>query len=71
MTSTYIHNTHIHQVRLKRIENKIVNLLASEKEHTTEKVIRMYVGDNTGTGKAIRRLVCSGMCMYMYVCVCI
>jgi len=48
------------EVRLKRIEIKIVALLVAEREYTTEKVIRMVVGDNTGTGKAIRRLVNTG-----------
>jgi hypothetical protein len=31
------------------------------KGFTTEKNIRKEVGDNTGTGKALRRLVLSGL----------
>jgi hypothetical protein len=34
--------------------------LLDEPGFTTEKVIRKSVGDNTGTGKAIRRLVTTG-----------
>jgi len=58
------------EVRLKRIETKILtvlasllssNLLSSNGSHfTTEKYIRAQVGDNTGTGKSLRRLVVSG-----------
>eukprot|EP00282_Hemiselmis_andersenii_P003287 CAMPEP_0114127500 /NCGR_PEP_ID=MMETSP0043_2-20121206/10412_1 /TAXON_ID=464988 /ORGANISM="Hemiselmis andersenii, Strain CCMP644" /LENGTH=284 /DNA_ID=CAMNT_0001220587 /DNA_START=16 /DNA_END=867 /DNA_ORIENTATION=+ len=48
------------EVRLKRIEAKITELLIAQKDCTTEKFIRMVVGDNTGTGKAIRRLVSNG-----------
>jgi len=58
------------EVRLKRIETKILtvlasllssNLLSSNGSHfTTEKYIRTQVGDNTGTGKSLRRLVVSG-----------
>lgn len=45
--------------RMKRIEDKIVDLL-SDNDRTTarsERCIRAVVGDNTGTGKALRRLV--------------
>ena len=48
------------EVRLKRIETKILGLLSTSNEFTTEKYIRTQVGDNTGTGKALRRLVVSG-----------
>jgi hypothetical protein len=48
------------QVRLKRIETKILSLLSSTDDYTTEKYIRTQVGDNTGTGKALRRLVHRG-----------
>jgi len=48
------------EVRLKRIETKILSLLSVTKGYTTEKIIRKEVGDNTGTGKALRRLVVSG-----------
>jgi len=44
-------------IRMQRIENKILALLAQEEGFVTEKQIRSIVGDNTGTGKALRRLV--------------
>jgi hypothetical protein len=47
------------EVRLRRIENKITVQLSKSPEFTTEKAIRLLVGDNTGTGKALRRLVAS------------
>lgn len=48
------------EVRLQRIEVKIVALLVEAGTNITEKVIRAQVGDNTGTGKALRRLVAEG-----------
>jgi len=45
------------EVRLRRIETKITAQLSKSPEFTTEKAIRLLVGDNTGTGKALRRLV--------------
>lgn len=48
------------EVRLQRIEVKIIALLAEAGTNITEKVIRAQVGDNTGTGKALRRLVAAG-----------
>lgn len=44
-------------IRMQRIENKIIALLADQDVFVTEKQIRACVGDNTGTGKALRRLV--------------
>eukprot|EP00287_Rhodomonas_sp_CCMP768_P009058 CAMPEP_0196719752 /NCGR_PEP_ID=MMETSP1091-20130531/2685_1 /TAXON_ID=302021 /ORGANISM="Rhodomonas sp., Strain CCMP768" /LENGTH=378 /DNA_ID=CAMNT_0042060791 /DNA_START=236 /DNA_END=1372 /DNA_ORIENTATION=- len=44
-------------IRMQRIENKILALLAEQTGFVTEKQIRAVVGDNTGTGKALRRLV--------------
>merc|ERR1719199_2090534 len=44
-------------IRMQRIENKIIALLADQDGFVTEKQIRASVGDNTGTGKALRRLV--------------
>ena len=44
-------------IRMQRIETKIVALLGEQDGFVTEKQIRAAVGDNTGTGKALRRLV--------------
>jgi len=44
-------------IRMQRIENKIIALLSEQHGFVTEKQIRATVGDNTGTGKALRRLV--------------
>lgn len=44
-------------IRMQRIENKILALLSEQDGFVTEKQIRAIVGDNTGTGKALRRLV--------------
>jgi hypothetical protein len=44
-------------IRMQRIENKIIAVLAEQEGFVTEKQIRAIVGDNTGTGKALRRLV--------------
>jgi hypothetical protein len=44
-------------IRMQRIENKIIALLREQEGFVTEKQIRAIVGDNTGTGKALRRLV--------------
>lgn len=44
-------------IRMQRIENKIIALLREQDGFVTEKQIRAVVGDNTGTGKALRRLV--------------
>lgn len=44
-------------IRMQRIENKIIALLREQEGFVTEKEIRAIVGDNTGTGKALRRLV--------------
>jgi hypothetical protein len=44
-------------IRMQRIENKILSLLMEQEGFVTEKQIRAIVGDNTGTGKALRRLV--------------
>eukprot|EP00961_Rhodomonas_salina_P214521 2897270-Rhodomonas_salina.1 len=44
-------------IRMQRIESKILALLSEEEGFVTEKQIRAVVGDNTGTGKALRRLV--------------
>jgi len=44
-------------IRMQRIENKIIALLGEQDGFVTEKQIRAIVGDNTGTGKALRRLV--------------
>eukprot|EP00960_Hanusia_phi_P040019 754197-Hanusia_phi.AAC.1 len=65
------------EVRLRRIEGKIKNFLDSQSGYITEKRIRIeeleffkiptkfesveQVGDNTGTGKALRRLVITGV----------
>eukprot|EP00284_Hemiselmis_tepida_P019260 CAMPEP_0174924230 /NCGR_PEP_ID=MMETSP1355-20121228/7116_1 /TAXON_ID=464990 /ORGANISM="Hemiselmis tepida, Strain CCMP443" /LENGTH=190 /DNA_ID=CAMNT_0016170011 /DNA_START=502 /DNA_END=1070 /DNA_ORIENTATION=+ len=48
------------EVRLQRIEAKISALLREAGSSVTEKHIRSLVGDNTGTGKALRRLVNAG-----------
>jgi len=44
-------------IRMQRIENKIIAVLSEQESFVTEKQIRAIVGDNTGTGKALRRLV--------------
>lgn len=44
-------------IRMKRIEDKITALLSKHDGFVTEKEIRAVVGDNTGTGKALRNLV--------------
>lgn len=44
-------------IRMQRIETKILALLGEQDGFVTEKQIRAIVGDNTGTGKALRRLV--------------
>jgi hypothetical protein len=44
-------------IRMKRIEDKILALLSQHVGLVTEKEIRAVVGDNTGTGKALRHLV--------------
>mmetsp|Transcript_2687 Transcript_2687/g.9025 ORF Transcript_2687/g.9025 Transcript_2687/m.9025 type:complete len:444 (+) Transcript_2687:420-1751(+) len=49
------------EVRLRRIEGKIKTFLDSQSGYITEKRIRIEVGDNTGTGKALRRLVITGV----------
>ncbi len=45
--------------RMKRIEGKILDLLSDNDRMVarSERCIRTVVGDNTGTGKALRRLV--------------
>eukprot|EP00960_Hanusia_phi_P067540 766653-Hanusia_phi.AAC.2 len=45
------------EVRLKRVEDKIISFFKLNRELVTEKAIRSCIGDNTGTGKALRRLV--------------
>ena len=44
-------------IRMQRIETKIFALLGEREGFVTEKDIRSVVGDNTGTGKALRNLV--------------
>ena len=44
-------------IRMQRIENKIIAVLSEQESFVSEKQIRAIVGDNTGTGKALRRLV--------------
>ena len=44
-------------IRMQRIETKILALLGEREGFVTEKDIRSVVGDNTGTGKALRNLV--------------
>mmetsp|Transcript_77745 Transcript_77745/g.126121 ORF Transcript_77745/g.126121 Transcript_77745/m.126121 type:complete len:328 (-) Transcript_77745:753-1736(-) len=44
-------------IRMQRIEKKILEELGEQDVFVTEKQIRAIVGDNTGTGKALRRLV--------------
>ena len=44
-------------IRMQRIEDKILALLGQHQDFVTEKEIRATVGDNTGTGKALRHLV--------------
>ena len=44
-------------IRMARIEEKIAALLSTHEGFVTEKEIRSVVGDNTGTGKALRNLV--------------
>jgi hypothetical protein len=45
--------------RMKKIESKIIKSLSEENASVTrsERYIRDVVGDNTGTGKALRRMV--------------
>ena len=45
------------EARMKRIETKIISLLGETSKPVSERCIRNSVGDNTGTGKALRRLV--------------
>ncbi|EKX44771.1 hypothetical protein GUITHDRAFT_163442 [Guillardia theta CCMP2712] len=47
------------EMRLKRVEDRIISFFKLHQELVTEKVIRSFIGDNTGTGKALRRLVSS------------
>lgn len=44
-------------IRMQRIEKKIMAALDERKDYITEKEIRATVGDNTGTGRALRNLV--------------
>jgi len=44
-------------IRMQRVEKKILAELGEQDVFVTEKQIRAIVGDNTGTGKALRRLV--------------
>jgi len=44
-------------IRMQRIEKKILALLSQHQQFVNEKKIRATVGDNTGTGKALRNLV--------------
>ena len=44
-------------IRMQRFESKILALLDERPGFVTEKEIRSAVGDNTGTGKALRNLV--------------
>jgi len=44
-------------IRMQRFESKILALLGERPGFVTEKEIRSAVGDNTGTGKALRNLV--------------
>ena len=44
-------------IRMQRIEKRILALLSQHEQFVNEKEIRATVGDNTGTGKALRNLV--------------
>ena len=48
------------QLRCERIESKILAFLSLQEDFILERQIRLNVGDNTGTGSALRRLVSDG-----------
>ena len=48
------------ELRLFRVATKIKHLVCESHEGMTEKEIRSVVGDNVGTGKALRSLISQG-----------
>jgi len=47
-------------LRLLRVATKIKDLVCDSHNGMTEKEIRLVVGDNVGTGKALRSLISQG-----------
>lgn len=48
------------ELRLLRVATRIKDLVCESREGLTEKEIRCVVGDNVGTGKALRSLISQG-----------
>ena len=48
------------ELRLLRVATKIKGLVCEARDGLTEKEIRSVVGDNVGTGKALRSLISQG-----------